>query len=107
MSRDLRQAKRSCAGTLAVCPIDLHTPEVRFTRASRTKAKEGVGGYWIIQVKSREEALEWASRLPGKNNEMVEVRRTFELTNFLADVREKFEKFQQEIAEGGNETSEQ
>jgi hypothetical protein len=31
-----------------------------------TEAKEVVGGYGIIQVKSREEALEWASRIPGK-----------------------------------------
>jgi hypothetical protein len=30
-----------------------------------TEAKEVVGGFWIIQVKSREEALEWASRIPG------------------------------------------
>src|ERR1700722_672813 len=44
-----------------------------------TEAKEVVGGYWIIQVKSREEALEWASRIPGKDNEMVEVRRMFDM----------------------------
>ena len=31
-----------------------------------TETKEVVGGYWIIQVKSREEALEWASRIPGR-----------------------------------------
>ena len=44
-----------------------------------TETKEVVGGYWIIQVrKSREEAPEWASRIPGKDNEkMVEVRRMF------------------------------
>ncbi len=47
-----------------------------------TEAKEVVGGYWIIQVKSREEALEWASRIPGKDNEMVEVRRMFDMTDF-------------------------
>jgi hypothetical protein len=60
-----------------------------------TEAKEVVGGYWIIQVKSREEALEWASRIPGKDNEMVEVRRMFEITDFPADVQEKFAKFEQ------------
>lgn len=38
------------------------------------EAKEAVGGHWIIQVKSREEALEWASRHPAKDNEMAEVR---------------------------------
>ena len=46
------------------------------------EAKEVVGGYWIIQVKSREEALEWASRIPGQDNETVEVRRMFELSDF-------------------------
>jgi hypothetical protein len=36
-----------------------------------TEAKEVVGGFWIIQVKSREEALEWASRIPGSDNEWL------------------------------------
>ena len=62
-----------------------------------SEAKEVVGGYWMIQVNSREEALEWASRIPGKDNEMVEVRRVMELTDFPPDVQKQFEK---EIAEG-------
>ena len=66
-----------------------------------TETKEVVGGYWIIQVKSREEALEWASRIPGSDNEMVEVRKLLEITDFPADVQEKFKKFEQQIAEGG------
>ena len=57
------------------------------------EAKEVVGGYWIIEVKSREEALEWASRIPGQDTEMVEVRRMFEISDFDADgqklIREK------------------
>ena len=65
-----------------------------------TEAKEVVGGYWIIQVKSREEALEWASRIPGRDNEMVEVRRMMEITDFPADVQEKFKQFEQQAAEG-------
>ena len=64
------------------------------------EAKEVVGGYWVIEVKSREEALEWASRIPGRDNEMVEVRRLFDITDFPADVQEKLAKFEQEIAEG-------
>ena len=62
-----------------------------------SEAKEVVGGYWMIKVNSREEALEWASRIPGKDNEMVEVRRVMELTDFPPDVQKKFK---QEIAEG-------
>src|SRR5260370_17321566 len=47
-----------------------------------TEAKERVAGYWLIQVKSREEALECPSPIPGKANEMVEVRRMFHITDF-------------------------
>jgi len=57
-----------------------------------TEAKEVVGGYWIIQVKSREEALEWASRIPGKDNEMVEVRRMFEITDFDPEIQKEIQK---------------
>jgi len=65
-----------------------------------TESKEVIGGYWVIDVKSREEALEWASRIPGRDNEMVEVRRLFDMTDFPADVQEKLAKLEQESAEG-------
>jgi hypothetical protein len=57
-----------------------------------TEAKEVVGGYWIIQVKSREEALEWAARIPGKDNEMVEVRRMFDMTDFDPETQKEIQK---------------
>ena len=56
------------------------------------EAKEVVGGYWVIQVKSREEALEWASRIPGSDNEMVEVRRLFEITDFDPEIQIEIQK---------------
>lgn len=60
------------------------------------EAKEVIGGFWIIQVNSREEALQWASRIPGSDNEMVEVRRLFDITDFPAEVQKKIaEKFGQ------------
>jgi hypothetical protein len=59
------------------------------------EAKEVVGGFWIIQVKSREEALEWASRIPGQDDLMVEVRRLFDITDFAADVQEKIMELEQ------------
>ena len=80
--------------------VDGLTPPSTMSARPFTEAKEVVGGFWIIQVKSREEALEWASRIPGSENEMVEVRRLLEITDFPADVQEKFEKFEQQIAEG-------
>ena len=56
------------------------------------ETKEVVGGYWIIQVKSREEALEWASRIPGKDNLMVEVRRMFDVTDFDPETQKEIQK---------------
>jgi hypothetical protein len=56
-----------------------------------SEAKEVVGGYWLIQVKSKEEAVEWASRIPAGGDVMVEVRRVFEMSDFPEDVREAAE----------------
>jgi hypothetical protein len=53
-----------------------------------TESKEIVGGYWIIQVKSKEEALEWARRLPLEGDAFVEVRPMFELADLSGDLRE-------------------
>ena len=52
-----------------------------------SEAKECVGGYWIIQVKSREEAIEWAKRAPMTDNEIIEVRRVQEMEDFTPEVR--------------------
>ena len=51
------------------------------------EAKEVVGGYWMIQVKSKAEAIEWASRCPGSDNEVIEVRQVQELSDFPDDVK--------------------
>ena len=57
------------------------------------EAKEVLGGYWMIQVKSKEEAIEWAKRCPGSDNEMIEVRQVHEFADFPADVQEAASKF--------------
>ena len=50
------------------------------------ETKELIAGYWIIKVKSKEEALEWAKRVPaphGENEEgEIEIRQVFELDDF-------------------------
>jgi len=51
------------------------------------EVKEVVGGYWMIQVKSRDEAIEWASRCPGSENETIEIRQVQEMSDFPADVK--------------------
>ena len=59
------------------------------------EAKEVVGGYWMIQVKSREEAIEWAKRCPGSENETIEVRQVQEMSDFPADVKEAAAGFEE------------
>lgn len=44
-----------------------------------------VGGFWMLQVKSRAEAVEWAKRIPVTGSEMVEVRQVFELEEYAVD----------------------
>jgi hypothetical protein len=65
------------------------------------ETKEVLGGYWMIQVKSREEAVEWASRCPASDNEMIEVRQVQELADFPPDVREAAAGFSEMQAQSG------
>ena len=53
-----------------------------------TESKELVGGYWVIQAKSKEEAVEWASRVPGAEGDIVEVRQIFEMADFSAEIQD-------------------
>ena len=45
------------------------------------QSKDVIGGYWILQVRSREEAIEWAKRAPMSNNEVIEVRQIREMSD--------------------------
>jgi len=64
---------------------------VRFSEDKRTvidgpfsETKELIAGYWLIQVKSKEEAIEWVKRCPNPHNEEseIEIRQVFELSDF-------------------------
>jgi hypothetical protein len=47
-----------------------------------TEAKELIGGYWLIQARSKEEAVEWASRCPAEDGDVIEVRQVYEQSDF-------------------------
>ena len=47
--------------------------------------KEAVGGFWMIRVKSRDEAIEWAKRCPAGANDVIEIRRVHEMEDFGPD----------------------
>ncbi|HEY0702538.1 MAG TPA: YciI family protein [Candidatus Acidoferrales bacterium] len=65
------------------------------------EAKEVVGGYWVIDVKSREEALQWASRIPGRDTDLIEVRRFFDLSDFGADAQKNIEEMEKRHNDAG------
>jgi hypothetical protein len=52
-----------------------------------SEAKEVLGGYWMIDVKSKEEAIEWACRCPASPNEVIEIRQVQEMSDFPPDVQ--------------------
>jgi len=62
--------------------------KAKVTDGPFAEAKEVVGGYWMIQVKSKDEAVQWASRCPGSDNEVIELRQVMEMTEFSEDVQE-------------------
>ncbi len=47
-----------------------------------TESKEVIGGFWMIQVKSQEEAIEWAKRCPAEPGDVIEIRRVPEPEEF-------------------------
>jgi hypothetical protein len=55
------------------------------------EVKEVLGGYWMIDVRSREEAIEWARRCPASENDLIEIRRVHEMSEFPDDVQKMAE----------------
>ena len=68
------------------------------------EAKEVVGGYWMIQVKSRDEAIEWAKRCPGSPNEVIEIRQVQEMSDFPEDVKRAAAGFDEMLSKSRQRT---
>jgi hypothetical protein len=58
-----------------------------------TETKEVIGGYWMIRVNSKVDAIEWAKRCPAGPNEVIEIRQVQEMEDFPADVQKAAEGF--------------
>ena len=68
-----------------------------------TETKELIAGYWMIQVKSKQEAIDWALRIPNPHGDgaetNVEIRQLFELEDFApGEAMEKHREVEQELA---------
>jgi hypothetical protein len=57
------------------------------------EVKEVLGGYWMIDVRSREEAVQWARRCPARDSDVIEIRRVHEMSEFPEDVQKLAEGF--------------
>jgi hypothetical protein len=67
-----------------------------------TETKELLAGYWIFQVKSKEEAIEWIKRAPFGDGEEIEIRQVFEAEDFgpvlTPELREAEERLRAQMA---------
>lgn len=52
------------------------------------ESKEVLGGYWMIEVESREEAIAWATKCPASRNEIIEIRQVQEIEDFSPEVQQ-------------------
>jgi hypothetical protein len=59
-----------------------------------TEAKEVLGGYWMLQVGSKAEAIEWAKRCPASDNEVIEIRQVQEMEDFTGDLQQAVAGFE-------------
>ena len=62
--------------------VSFHGGKPKVTDGPFAEAKEVLGGYWMIRVKSRDEAIEWATRCPAGPGDIIEIRQVFEAEDF-------------------------
>ena len=67
--------------------VSFSTGKAVVTDGPFVDVKDVLGGYWMIQVKSKEEAVEWAKRCPAHQGDAIEVRQVFEMSDFPPDVQ--------------------
>ncbi|WP_158668619.1 YciI family protein [Bradyrhizobium guangdongense] len=73
--------------------VSFATGEPIVTDGPFAEAKEVLGGYWMIEVASRAEAIAWAKKCPASPNEIIEVRQVQEITDYSPEVQEVVAEF--------------
>jgi hypothetical protein len=61
--------------------------KVSVTDGPSVEAKEVVGGYWLLQAKSKQQIVDWMKRCPAQDGDVIEIRQVFELSDFPADIQ--------------------
>jgi hypothetical protein len=73
--------------------VSFATGEPIVTDGPFAEAKEVLGGYWMIEVASRAEAIAWAKKCPASPNEIIEIRQVQEITDYSPEVQEVVAEF--------------
>ncbi|HKU09206.1 MAG TPA: YciI family protein [Bradyrhizobium sp.] len=68
--------------------VSFATGEPVVTDGPFTESKEVLGGYWMIEVNSRAEAIEWAKKCPASANEIIEIRQVHEVTDYPEEIQQ-------------------
>jgi hypothetical protein len=71
------------------------------------EAREVIGGFWLWQVRSREEAIEWASRCPAEDGDVLEIRQVYEMADFGPEVVAQEAQIAAEVARHAEENRRQ
>jgi hypothetical protein len=67
--------------------VSFATGEPVVTDGPFAESKEVLGGYWMIEVASREEAIAWAKKCPAGPSEIIEIRQVQEMADFPEEVQ--------------------
>jgi hypothetical protein len=80
--------------------VRVHFPgkgKTNVTQGPFPESQELIGGFWIWQVKSKEEALDWAKRAPMEDGATLELRQVFESSDFGPEIEEQENKLREKI----------
>ncbi len=72
---------------MSAARVSFNKGKANVTDGPFTESKEVLGGYWMIKANSREEAVEWAKRVPAEEGDSIEVRQVFDWEDFPEDVQ--------------------
>jgi hypothetical protein len=84
--------------------VSFHGGKPEVSQGPFADTKEVLGGYWMIRVRSKEEAIEWAERCPASDDDIIEIRQVQEFDEFPDEVRQAASDFvamQNRTGQGG------
>ena len=99
MMEEMRKFNKELAAAGAIIALDGLQPlpsgaRLAFSGGKATvtdgpfvEAKEVVGGYWLLQAKSKQQVVDWMKRCPAQDGDVIEIRQVFEMSDFPADVK--------------------